>query len=342
MDQTPHIVVHGRGNAWPVPLGESHPFYDQTGYRDLANASFSLVVSGGSTVSADILVDAGHGTIQSLLTGSNRIPDCICLTHGILDQTLAVDGVVQSNRLKFQGEKKYPVYASQPVFRLLVQSFPHLEELIEFREIRYGRKIKLDVSGEVQLTPFPAYHGEGAHGASMLLFETCGRKVLFTGDLFSPLLRGMDYNHLMDLDLVVADSNNRFPWPRTNHWSFAGDPGDPNWRSNSLEEFLKGMSYQDFIRPHIREDVPGGYPYFEELGTEWNIELQPFTILEFLKRIRAGKVALVHYSGTEDLKHYGEPQLSGGQLLKWAQGIARKSGTGSRILIPDVGDGLVP
>ena len=342
MDQIPHIVVHGRGNAWPVPLGESHPFYDRTGYRDLANASFSLVVSGGGTVSADILVDAGHGTIQSLVTGSNRIPDCICLTHGHLDHILAVDWVVQSFRMKFNGEKKYPVYATHKVNQLLVQSFPHLEELIEFREIQFGKRIKLETSGEVHLTPFPVYHGPRAHGASMLLFETCGKKVLFTGDLFSPLLRRKDYNQLVDVDLVVVDCNNRFPWPRTNHWSFAGDPDDPDRRSRSLKDFLQGMQYEDFISPHIQEGAAAEKPYFDELGAEWDTEIQPYTILEFLKMISARQAGLVHYSGTEDLKHYGEPQLSGEQLLNWSKVIARGSGTGSQILIPDVGDKLFP
>jgi len=342
MKQDLHIVVHGRGNAWPVPLGETHPFYDRTGYRDLANASFSLVVSGVETDSADILVDAGHGTIQSLITGSNRIPDCICLTHGHLDHTLAVDWVVQSYRMKCKGEKKYPVYTSRPVFRFLVQTFPHLDGLIDFREIKFGKKVKLETTGEVHLTPFPVYHGQGASGASMLLFETCGKKVLFTGDLFTPLLRGTDYSRFQDLDLVVVDSNNRFPWPRTNHWSFSGDPGNPFQRSEPLQEFLRGMQYEDFIRSHIPGDTPGGTSYFESLRAGWDAEFQPFTIMEFLKRIRADQVALVHYSGTEDVKHYGEQQFSGEQLLSWAQGIALEAGTGTRILIPDVGDKLVP
>ena len=40
MEHSVKLIVHGRGNAWPVPLGETHPFYDNTDYRDLANAAF--------------------------------------------------------------------------------------------------------------------------------------------------------------------------------------------------------------------------------------------------------------------------------------------------------------
>ena len=34
------IRVNGVGNAWPVPLGTGHPFYDAGEPEQLANVSF--------------------------------------------------------------------------------------------------------------------------------------------------------------------------------------------------------------------------------------------------------------------------------------------------------------
>jgi hypothetical protein len=35
------VRIKGRGNAWPVFLGQEHPFYDRNNIEDLANVSFS-------------------------------------------------------------------------------------------------------------------------------------------------------------------------------------------------------------------------------------------------------------------------------------------------------------
>jgi glyoxylase-like metal-dependent hydrolase (beta-lactamase superfamily II) len=338
MGRTVKLIVHGRGNAWPVPLGETHPFYDKTDYRDLANAAFSLVVSEGGMVSGDILVDAGHGTIQSLISGANRIPHCICLTHGHMDHTLSVDWVVQSYWRLHQKEKRYPIYATRSVFRFLVCSYPHLEDLVELRELFAGEKVDMEIPGDVCLTPFPVFHGQSAVGASMLLFETGGRRILFTGDLISPLLREADYQRLRDVDLLVVDSNNRFPWPRTNHWSFAGHPDRPLERSEPLQTFLQTMQKDQFSTPHQEEQSSA---YFKQLGEEWNVATQPFTILEFLQMISPRKVALVHYSGAEDLKYYGEPLLSSAQMEGWVKKTVSDAGIGSTLIIPKAGQEIV-
>lgn len=339
MERFLKLLVHGRGNAWPVPLGETHPFYDRTDYRDLSNAAFSLVATDGKEVVGDILIDAGHGTIQSLISGANRIPHCICLTHGHMDHTLSVDWVVQSYWRLHQKEKKYPIYATVPVFRFLVRSYPHLEELAEFRELSPGQKVAMEHPGDIYLTCFPVYHGQGAVGASMLLFETGGKRILFTGDLFSPLLRETDYQQLFGVDLLVVDANNRFPWPRTNHWSFAGHPDHPMERSEPLRSFLQETEQTGFTAPH-QEDCRTAY--FRQLEKEWNVAIQPFTILEFLNRIRPRKVVLVHYSGTEDQKYYGEPLLNAGELESWVRETASAAGIGAEFIIPEAGGEIVP
>jgi glyoxylase-like metal-dependent hydrolase (beta-lactamase superfamily II) len=342
MDRSLQLLVHGRGNAWPVFLGERHPFYDHTDYRDLANAAFSLVATDRGVVSGDILVDAGHGTVQSLISGVNRIPDCICLTHGHMDHTLGVDWVVQSYWKLHRKERKYPVYATVPVYRFLIRSYPQLEENVAFRELVPGQVVSLGLEREITLTGFPVYHGPGAVGASMLLFETGGKRVLFTGDLITPLLRKTDYGTISDPDLLVVDCNNRFPWPRTNHWSFAGHPRDPMRRSDTLHAFLRETGNEKFSGPHL-----GGGPgrttadFMEQVMAEWDSATQPFTVLEFLARINARRVMLIHYSGTEDQKYYGASVLSADGLRKWVTETAARAGCGSKFMIPEPGEEVI-
>jgi glyoxylase-like metal-dependent hydrolase (beta-lactamase superfamily II) len=341
MEQTLELIVHGRGNAWPVVLGETHPFYDMSDPADLANASFSLVLSDHGEIIGHVLVDAGHGTIQSLITGMNRIPDAICLTHAHMDHTLAVDWVVQSYWRRYSGKRRYPVYATEPVYRFLVRSYPQLEELIDFHRLMPGHTIPLGEPDLFKITPFPVYHGKSAVGASMLLFETSYRKVLFTGDLFTPLPRREDYEKLMEPDLLVVDCNNRFPWPRTNHWSFTGHPDDPLLRSDALNGFLEGFSWKTIADPH-RPDETGGITgsYFKKLQQEWDPQQQPFTILEFLGRIMPRLVLPVHYSGGEDQRHYGREIFNGKELLAWIRHTAQRAGIHSRFMIPLSGQSI--
>jgi glyoxylase-like metal-dependent hydrolase (beta-lactamase superfamily II) len=282
-------------------------------------------------------VDAGHGTIQSLISGDNRIPDCICLTHGHMDHTLSVDWVVQSFWQLHQKEKRYPIHATMPVYRFLIQSYPHLEALVEFRELLPGKATVIGPC-QVSLTCFPVYHGPGAVGASMLLFEAGGKRVLFTGDLFSPLLRKADYQRLQGVDLVVVDCNNRFPWPRTNHWSFAGHPDLPTQRGEPLLSFLRETDVVWFTEPHQGGQGEDWQSYLEGFISEWDPGSQPFTILEFLDRVRARKVVLVHYCGTQDQKYYGKPMLSSQQLRDWVIETASAAGTGSSFVIPEPGE----
>jgi len=329
------LVIHGRGNAWPVSLGETHPFYNRNDPRDLSNAAFSLVASDGDQLLADVLVDAGHGTIQSLISGSNRIPHCICLTHGHMDHTLSVDWVVQSFWRKHEKQKLYPVYATTSVYQFLVRSYPHLEPLIEFRELRPGVTVQMDHAPSFKLTAYPVYHGKSAVGASMLLFETAKSRVLFTGDLLSPLLRRRDYQQLKGVDLLVVDTNNRFPWPRTNHWSFAGHPENPLERSEVLQSFLEKLTWEDVTAHHEGSDsrLPSR-DYFQQLKSEWDLTRQPFTLLEFLKMMEPKLVVPVHYSGSEDLKYYDEAIFTPSQLSSWAISTAESVGISSRFLVP--------
>lgn len=335
MEKKLEIVVHGRGNAWPVPLGEEHPFYDREDPRDLANASFSLQVKDHEKSLASVLIDAGHGTVQSLLSGENRIPDCLCLSHGHLDHTLSVDWVVQSFWRRHKKENRYPLYSTLPVYRFLIQSFPHLEELCEHRELEFGAP-KAPVTGlPLRLTAFPAYHGQSALGASMLLFECDNRRILFTGDLLAPLIGKEDIGRLKGIDMLVVDTNNRFPWPRTNHWSFAASAEDPCIRNKTLEAFAEDLSWDKVSAPHLKKGISEkSRAYLSQLENEWDPAKVPLTILEFLSEVQPKGVMLVHYSGAEDRKYNGEEILSGPQLGAWASQTAGQAGFVGEILVP--------
>lgn len=334
-----YLKVHGKGNAWPVPLGETHPYYDRTRPQDLSNAAFSLELKEGPGLSCSILVDAGHGTIQSLISGSNRIPDCICLTHGHMDHTLSVDWIVQSHWRK-QGKKSpYPIYASRPVSEFFLQSYPHLSNMVGFRILEFGRQISLDEEPSVHLTAYPAYHGQGAVGASMLLFEVNEQKVLFTGDLLTPLLRKEDYHSLQNLDLLVVDTNNRFPWPRTNHWSFAGDVDFSLERNEVLMDYYRALSWDQILKPYqLNRSDSVNRDYLRQVGEEWSLADQPLSILEFLRLTEPRRVLPVHYSGAEDLKHHLQAILRPEELSRWIHSESAKAGLKTGFEFPEVGE----
>ena len=338
MESSVHIVVHGRGNAWPVLLGEHHPFYDRTNTVDLSNAAFSLISSGTGERISDLLIDAGHGTIQSLISGSNRIPDAICLTHGHMDHTLSVDWVVQSYWKKYHKKRRYPVYATLPVYNFLVQSYPQLGDLIEHRSLIPGRNMQLGADPRINLTSYPVFHGKSAVGAAMLLFTIRHKRILFTGDILSPLLRSHDYEILQNIDMLVVDSNNRFPYPEANHWSFAGDPADPMKRSDRLVSFIEKLGTDEMLEPQRRQvSDKASEPFFSTIEQEYDPMVQPFTLLEFIRIIRPGTVVLVHYSGSEDEKYYGAPIFPEEELLRWVSRTAQTAEIEAQFIIPSPG-----
>ncbi|MCK4747182.1 MAG: hypothetical protein KAT15_09110, partial [Bacteroidales bacterium] len=113
------VRVNGVGNAWPVPIGTEHPFYDAADPEQLANVSFSLLKSSTGTpdpenLEWEVLIDAGHGIVQYLIRHGNRLPDSVVLTHAHLDHTLSLDWIIQSYYRYHQKQKKMPLYASQP------------------------------------------------------------------------------------------------------------------------------------------------------------------------------------------------------------------------------------
>lgn len=339
------IRINGRGNAWPIPLGQQHPLYSLTPEPDYANASFSLMsldqVESRTEVNWELLIDAGHGSIPMLLKTHNRVPEAIVLTHPHFDHFIGVDWVAQSH-YRFKNKQRYPLYATSLCWETLVSSLPHLEKIIEFKCLDYGHSRITDEIPGVELTAYPVYHGTSAYGAAMIVADVMNagntkQKIIFSGDLLSPLIRETDYAHLQGAKYLFADANNRFPYPRTNHWSLV-----PESSEDFLDAWLKNITIKDLFLPHLNNDKDPVLPEYLELLMKDGCRTKDlyWSLLEWIKRFSPEKTLLVHYSGREDEKYHDEPLIDGPQLEAWTKQRAIAKGIHCEFSVPKTGDWL--
>ena len=345
-----YIRTNGRANAWPVFIGSEHPFYSRENHDDLSNASFSIISSGNENdplkdIGFEVVVDAGNNTASYIIRHENRIPEAIVLTHPHLDHTVGVDWIAQSFYYKHDKKRKYPLYATRPCWDFVRQSYPHLNNIIDFKELKPGVHTKIDEAANLQVTPFPVFHGESAYGASILVFEILenGRscaKAVFTGDMLCPLLRKRDYEFLNNSNVIYIDCNNRFSYPGSNHGSLvAAAPGD-NKESKYLTEWKKKVSLSYLIAPQLEKKYdPVKQKYFNEfLSDNTDLTNIPFSIVDLLKKINIPDVKLVHYSGYEDSNIFGEKILNEKELENFAGSIAQKHRLSSKFSVPEIGE----
>ncbi len=342
MTAGPVIRVNGRGNAWPVPLGQSHPFYSGPAGHDYANASFSILPgpTGGIESSGwEVLVDAGHGTIPMLLRSRNRIPEALVLTHPHLDHILGMDWIVQSH-YRFRNRALYPVYASGLCMEEVFRVMPHLEAMIDFRELAPGIKRELAEVPGMAITFYPVYHGPHARGGGMILcripFSSRHIRVLFTGDLLCPLTTRQALAELDQPDLLITDANNRFPYPGTNHWSLAG-PDHPEADPSFLESWLERIGPEDLLVPHRSGEAPD--PYFIRWKDEmhWPDDLV-LNVFRFCSLARPRRTALVHYSGLEDRRYHRRETLDEQGMLEWLHRQDAAGRVPGRFILPRTGE----
>jgi hypothetical protein len=341
------IRVNGRAPAWPVLLGEQHPFYPIVSAGELGSASFSILAADkdfNDRICWEVLVDAGHNTVPFLLQQGNRIPEAIVLTHGHPDHILGIDWIVQSLIRRGNSSAGYPVYCTRGVWQMLINAYPHLVGVIRHIELLPGRNRLIEETGDLSVTAFPVFHGMGAMGASMLLFEQKkigSHPILFTGDLLCPILRRKDFQTIERVKKLFIDTNNRFPDPGSNHISFArkipGTKEDPFL----LKNWFQNRKIKDLIQPHAVEPESKEYKwYFEEFLSDWKDIMEiPHTTIDFLAAHNIPFVYLVHYWGWYDSKNYGEALLDEPSLLKWVNSTARTSGLNNiEFCIPKVGE----
>jgi glyoxylase-like metal-dependent hydrolase (beta-lactamase superfamily II) len=341
------IRVNGKGNAWPVFLGTEHPMYNRENADDLSNASYSLITYCGDWINSEsiqweVLIDAGNHTVPFLLKNENRIPEAIVLTHGHADHILGVDWVAQSHFFRFK--KKYPLYCSPQVWDMASQSVPHLKSVIDFKELLPGVPTYIAEVKDLQVTAFPVFHGEGASGASMLFFEDLNnafRPAVFTGDMLSPLLRRKDYETISNAAVVYIDTNNRFPYPSSNHQSFTPSIPIHEGRGNPMQDWLQKVKFTYLLAPHIplkyNNEV---HTYFDEFLYDWsNLAELPVSILQFAKLSKIPHFKLIHYSGWYDKEFYNLEVFGKSDLEKWSQMEAIEFGLKiTQFSVPEVGE----
>jgi glyoxylase-like metal-dependent hydrolase (beta-lactamase superfamily II) len=335
------LRINGRGNAWPNPIGQKHPFYAENEPIDYANASFSIQsIDGpgrGRQILWELLVDAGHGCIPMLLNSFNRLPEALFITHPHFDHILGVDWIAQSY-YRYHDKQKYPLYATEACWGKMCSIISHLQEIVAFNELPYGIPVDVSEAPGVCATALPVYHGPHATGASMLLFILNGknrnRKILFTGDVLTPLLRADDHELVFGTDILVADSNNRFPYPRCNHWSLVSGADFPDHAF--LKEWQDSIRLDQLLEPHATEQgrVQEYFNGMQEAGIK---KVMCTTVMDFVDRIRPEKVLLVHYGGMEDERYYHDRILTASELQNWTRAEAARRESAAVFIVPDTG-----
>lgn len=338
------VRINGRGNAWPVILGQDHPFYNKNNIEDLANASCSIIQSNdkdykSESIEWELMIDAGHGSVQYLLKNHNRIPNAVFLTHSHIDHTLGLDWIVQSYYKTFN--KRYPVYATSLCWIKTLLSFPHLEQFVDFKEILPYKELIIEEAQNVICIAYPVYHGQNAEGAVMYYFKVDNEKsndrILITGDLLCPFLREQDYEALQNVDLLITDANNRFPYPKSNHWSIV--KGEFNAESHRLKEFKEEIHLGNLLYPHIKYNITDNYSrcfdYF--LNKKNTISEFIFSLDEFIYKINPLQVAILHYSGSEDEKYYKMSRLSECELFEWLANTTKELDLNTKFIVSYVG-----
>jgi glyoxylase-like metal-dependent hydrolase (beta-lactamase superfamily II) len=337
------IRVNGRGNAWPIYLGQQHPFYDINNALDLSNASYSIICRDKDTskIKNEVLIDAGHGVVQFLVQNQNHVPNALVLTHPHIDHCLSTDWIAQSFfKIKNQ---KLPLYASKICWEQVLKSFPQLVKTIDFKELKPGISRELNEFENLEVIFYPVFHADSAPGSGMILFKEkkAKSKALFTGDVVCPLLRNIDFLELNNCNVVYADTNNRFAYPESNHWSFSIAPeGTGNNPFFDAWYNEKGKNLSWLIHPNLPQIFdPQILAYFNEFVKEQMTNpLLCFTITDFVKKILPVKVNLLHYSGSEDKRHNNQDIFNEKQLEDWAKQMAKKTGTSASFHVPKVGD----
>lgn len=106
-------------------------------------------------------------------------------------------------------------------------------------------------------------------------------------------------------------------------------------RDSTLRSFIETLSWEDLTAPHelpLQEE--SFINYFSQLKKEWDLSTQPFTVMEFLRKIDPKLLVPVHYSGAEDSRYHREKILDGAGLRSWIEHTMKSEGLLSEILLP--------
>ncbi len=325
------IRTNGRGNAWPQELGEPADPRQRalaTDAYEHANTSFSIL-GGSDGQDWQVLFDVGLGLGPFLVNeGARRLPDVLVISHPHLDHFGGADAVVAAQRRYCSG-KRLPLYCSRPTWRRFLDTFGYLEPHLEFRPLIPGVAAAIPEAPGLWITGFPVFHGETAPGAIMAQFAfdaASGEKpvrAIFSGDLLCPLLRPCDVEEMRTAKVLYVDANNKFPAPRSGHWSITSGDHCLEPEQSLAHWFAEGRASLSYLMsPHLHGWDKDTCRYFDEF-VGWHHGADPrsalaWTILRFVENVAPATVKLVHISQYEDLRHYGAEVLEDRRLEQFA------------------------
>ncbi|MBI1763923.1 MAG: MBL fold metallo-hydrolase [Acidobacteria bacterium] len=324
------IRVNGRGNAWPLELGANgtrHRLHRCSAF-EYANTSLSIVgYASKDDVEPEweVLFDVGQGVVPFLIQTSNRLPDAVLISHPHYDHVAGLDWLGASNRRNRQDKAKLPIFATTPCWAEIAGRFPWLNADFALNELGLRQKISIAAAPGLSVTAFPVFHGAFAPGACLMLLEyeegDSHAKAILSGDLLTPLIAPHDYDLLSGAAIAYVDTNTRFPWPKTGHWSLTDKASKGALDTNPLKTWFGTQDVDRLLAPH--KEAQGFEAFCESFKSSINsLHELCWSIDTFVKWTAPQSVALVHYSGYEDAKEHNEPILTDTELLDWVSSEA--------------------
>lgn len=322
------IRINGRGNAWPLELGTRGTRHRSLRCSASEYANTSLSILGYASMDDEepqweVLFDVGQGVLPFLVQNGNRLPDAVLLSHPHYDHVSGLDWLGASHRRNRDGQAKLPVFTTAPCWMDIISHYPWLSADFDPVALELRQRTNIDVAPGLSVTAFSVFHGAYAPGACLMLIEYVGKsgqaKAILSGDLLCPLIEPHDYDLLKEAAVAYVDANTRFPCPRSGHWSIV-EKSSPV--AESLMAWIGKQDIDRLLAPHV------GARGFEAFAESFKRSIDSlhqlcWSINSFVERAAPRSVALVHYSGYEDVTDHQETILIDTDLLEWVGNAAR-------------------
>ena len=144
---------------------------------------------------------------------------------------------------------------------------------------------------------------------------------------------------VVELNYLFVDSNNRFSYPLSNHFSMSVYEPEGDNKSKYLMDWLQNITMDDLLAPHQPFSGKSYRNYFMDFRKEINdLNNLCFSVFQFVQMIQPANTGLVHYGGMEDEKYYGQQNLSKQGLKDWLKSQVIEGKIVEDIFLPSAGD----